>query len=193
MVTSQRKGRHGLNQGVGAVDICPKQKNGSDYAVLGIDTAAVSGAAVRIQGRLVMSCEVDTKRPEQVLHVVRYVSRVAKAANVPWVAVLERPWGGSTPVLVGLGMARERWLHALAAEGYARRRVVSVAPNTWRSVVLGSKWVRARRDDVRAHELATACASTGRSDIGPDEAAAIWISHWGACTPDVGARARHAR
>ncbi len=157
-------------------------------AILGVDTAANSGIAVRVEGRLVCSGEVDTTRPEQVTEAVQYAVEVARRRRVPLCAILEKPWGGSTSVLVGLGVARGAWLRAFDDAGLSKRRVVSVMPNTWRSAVFGRRWVRAKRDEIRAHELASACAATGRSDIKPDEAAAIWISQWGAYAPLVGER-----
>lgn len=154
-------------------------------AILGVDTAANSGAAIRVQGRLVMSCEVNIERPEQVTEVVLYLGMVAERFKLPIGVVLERPWGGPSRTMLGLGVARGSWLTALARAGIPKRRVVSVMPNTWRSAVFGSHWVRAARADIRAHELGTARAAVKRLDIGSDEAAAIWISYWGCYSPEV--------
>jgi len=159
-----------------------------DAAILGVDTAAVSGVAVRVRGRLMMSCEVRIDRPEEVTEVVTYLGRVAERAGLPIGVVLERPWGGPSRTVEGLGVARGSWLTALQRAGYPKGKVVSVMPNTWRSAVFGGHWVRAKRDDIRAHELGTARVEAGRPDIGSDEAAAIWISYWACYSDEVRAR-----
>jgi len=154
--------------------------------VLGVDVAATSGAAVRVRGRLVASWELDTKRPELVNLPVDRAVDLARQTGTPLVVVLEYPFGGNVRVLVGLGMARERWLASLRRARVSPKQVISVQPNTWRSAVLGREWVRAPRDDVRAHEQLTARAWTGRADLGSDESAAILISWWG-CHQDPAA------
>lgn len=135
-----------------------------------------------------MSCQIDATRPELVSEVVLYAMRAAANSGVPLVVVLERPFGGSMRVLVGLGMARGYWMAGLRRAGHSTRRVISVMPNTWRAGVFGKGWARAPRDVIRAHELATACAEAGRADLGADEAAAVCISKWGSCAPQVAER-----
>lgn len=158
--------------------------------ILGIDTARISGWAIRVWGRLTDSGEVDTMRPQEVTDVLLMAADRSARSATPLLLVLERPWGGSVVVVDALGRARERWLwESRRLKLVPERRVFTVTPNTWRSAVFGSRWVRVGRDEIRAHELATArVMARGVDDLGPDEAAAICISQWGAYAHAVGER-----
>jgi hypothetical protein len=68
----------------------------------------------------------------------------------------------------------------------AKRRILSVLPARWRRPLFGATAARARREQIRALELAAAQTETGLASIGPDEAAAIGISRWGARAAEVG-------
>lgn len=148
--------------------------------ILAVDTAATSGTAVRVLGRLIVSGEVNTLDAPDVLATVRRAQHEATKHNLPLSVVLESPYGGPAYIVAALGAARERWRVALDTCRVSQRHVMRVQPNTWRSGLWGPKWARAPRDEIRAHELATARAETGIEDIGPDEAAAIGISRWAA-------------
>jgi len=147
------------------------------YAVLGIDTASISGWAVRNEGRLIASGIVESKDASAVNGVL--TTWLRRAGTLTPLVVLERAFGGRRHTVVGLAMARERWLVALRALHVPERRIVSVMPNEWRRGLFGRAWARARRDDIRAYELLNARAEVS-CEIDHDEAAAICISRWAA-------------
>lgn len=158
--------------------------------VLAVDTARVSGWAIRYAHRLVYSGELDTYNACDIERVCMLAVNITRAAYLrrPPVLVLEAPWGGRRGVLVALGMARERWLMAWAHSGVSRRRVVSVMPAQWRSRVLGRGAVRLERDEIRSREMLSARAEVAahmRDRLGADEAAAILISRWAVRAPAV--------
>lgn len=146
--------------------------------VLAVDTATVSGYSVRLDGRLVESGQVDTRRPGAVRSIVNGLAVRAVREGVPAYAVLERAYGGSRHVVEVLAMVRERWVSALRDAEVPAARVKIVYPNQWRAALFGRGATRLARDDIRALERATAARETGRSDLGDDEAAAICIGRW---------------
>lgn len=146
--------------------------------VLAVDTAARSGWAVLgASERYLGFGEADTLDATALAHIVDWAGCHAVLAQVPLVLVLEAPFGGSMAMLIALGAARERWLAAWRATDQPRRSVVMVQPSEWRAKVLGKRWARAVRDEVRPHEQATAAAIVGEP-VGGDEAAAILIARW---------------
>lgn len=161
----------------------PVLPNASPCTVLGIDTASKSGWAIRRQGRLIASGELDTLEAEAIRWVFNRALRAAAEGETALVVILEEPYGGTRKVLMALGAARDRWLLAARELGIAKRRILSVMPNKWRAPLFGR--TRARRDQIRALEMAAALAETGLAYVGPDEAAAIGISRWGAHAAEV--------
>lgn len=154
--------------------------------VLAIDTASKSGFAVRVRGALRTSGELNTEDPRGVAWVVSRAVAIAAESQSVLVVVLETPYGGNRTTLLGLGAARERWMAAIRGFPIPKRRILSVMPLRWRRPLFGPAVVRARRDQIRAWELASAQSETGLANIGPDEAAAIGISRWAARAPQVG-------
>lgn len=159
--------------------------------VLAVDTARVSGWASYIVGAYKDSGELDTLDEDALAGAVGRSVDLADERGLPVVLVLEAPYGGSVAVVAGLGVARERWLRAWRRAEQALGRVVRVTPSQWRGPVLGSKWVGARRDEVRAHEMRVARALLVRERgaaplLGHDEAAAVLIGRWAAHAGAVG-------
>jgi len=156
--------------------------------VLGVDTATRSGWAIRDPTRLVWSGECDTHDWGELDAIVRLALDRATLLRVPAVLVLERPWGGSLQVLPALGAARERWDVAWSRAGQPRSRRVLVWPATWRARVLARGSHCAKRDVVRAAELAAArneVSAAHAAQLGADEAAAILIARWATHAPAV--------
>lgn len=154
--------------------------------VLGIDTASKSGFAVRVRGALKASGELDTTDRALVAWVIQRGLQAALDSQTCLVVILEAPYGGNRTTLLGLGAARERWMSVFREYGVAKRRILFAMPAKWRRPLFGPAATRARREQIRAWELAAAQAETGLASIGPDEAAAIGISRWGARAPEVG-------
>ena len=157
-----------------------------DCTVLGIDTASKSGFAVRVRGVLRSSGELDTEDRAAVAWVVERATRAALDSQTVLVVVLESPYGGNRKTLLGLGAARERWMSVLRERKIPKRRILFALPAKWRRPLFGPAAVRARREQLRAWELAAAQTETGLANVGPDEAAAIGISRWGARAAEVG-------
>lgn len=158
--------------------------------VLAVDTARVSGWAIRASGHLLSSGEVDTLEHGDVAEIIELAEQSASVRKLPLVLVLEKPWGGMMSTIVALGMARERWLQPWRAAGLPRKRVVSVMPASWRARVLGRGYARATREQVRDAEAAAARTLETKSswgELGADECAAILISRWATYAPQVGA------
>lgn len=146
--------------------------------VLAIDTADNSGwCGITGNDEFLAFGEADTLDGPALRYIVRWARSHADRRGVPLVLVLESAWGGPAWVLLGLGAARERWLSAWRDEGLPKSRVVSVQPSEWRARVLGRRWARARREDVRPHEQAIA-AATVKQPVSGDEAPAILIARW---------------
>ena len=161
-------------------------------AILGIDTAAISGYAVRVWGQLRMSGQCDTLVTERVESVTIATRDLAQKLGLQLVIVFEAPYGGNVSVVTALGAARERWMRPIRESGLHTAPVVRVQPSRWRVGLWGRGWGRAERDVIRAHEQQQAALETGRPDLGPDEAAAIHITRWAAHAPDVAKRLRPA-
>lgn len=158
--------------------------------VLAVDTAKHSGWAMRRDGELLDSGEVDTADSAALLAIVQdFVLASKEGTERARVLVLEKPWGGNAPTLIGLAMARERWLRAWKDAGEARMRVLSVHPSTWRAKTLGN--VRGlKRDQIRERERrrATQISPKYTGDIGDDECAALCISEWSCFAAETGTK-----
>jgi hypothetical protein len=153
--------------------------------VLAVDTARRSGWSVSVSGRRVDSGELDTLDEPAIDKVVLWAIDLAALQKLTAVLVLESPWGGNVAIVAALGQARERWRRAWCAAGQSSARIVKVTPSEWRGPVLGSKCVRMTRSEIREREQLIAHAMTGRI-VGPDEAPAILICHWGSHAAAVG-------
>lgn len=153
--------------------------------VLSVDTAENSGWAFWRDGTLVDSGEVDTRKSEVLDALVADFVLVAEPGERAKALVMEKPWGGSTPTVIGLAMARERWERAWKDSGEAMGRIVRVHPSTWRAKVIG-KIHGLKRDAIRERELQVAQRIANRIDLGYDESAAIGIGYWGSSAGEVG-------
>jgi len=161
--------------------------------VLAVDTAARSGwAAIVGPERYLGFGEADTLDVASLRYIVDWADCHATLLGLPLVLVLEAPFGGNMTMLMGLGAARERWLAAWRWLDMPQHRVVYVQPSEWRCKVLGKRWARAPREEVRPHEQATAGAIVGERVRG-DEAAAILIAKWGLRAAKVEWAIRHGR
>jgi hypothetical protein len=154
--------------------------------ILAVDTAKRSGWSFWWNGQLQTSGEIDTLNETAVREGCRTVGVMAKLYACPAVLVLEKPWGGQMHTVMGLAMARERWIAAWKAAGEARSRVVSVSPSTWRPAVMGRQAVGMRRAEVRAMERFVASPYANGQPLGDDEAAAILIGKWASHAAKVG-------
>jgi hypothetical protein len=156
----------------------PASATPHECVALAIDTAELSGwCAITGKDEFLAFGEADTLDGPALRYIVRWAQSHADRRGLPLVLVLESAWGGPAWVLLGLGAARERWLSAWRDEGLPKSRVVSVQPSEWRARVLGKRWSKARREEVRAHEQAIAAATVSQPVRG-DEAAAILIARW---------------
>jgi len=161
--------------------------------VLAVDTAARSGwAAIADRDRYLGFGEADTLDVPALRYIVDWAECNAVVRGVPLVLVLEAPWGGNIAMLMGLGAARERWLAAWRFLDMPQHRVVYVQPSEWRAKVLGARWARAPREEVRPHEQLVAAATVGERVRG-DEAPAILIAKWGLRAAKVERAMRGAR
>jgi hypothetical protein len=166
--------------------------------VLAVDTAANSGWAIRCDGKLAYSGELDTLDAQELDDVIATASGLAHInSDRPLVLVLERAYGGSMSTIAGLAAARERWLAGWRRARRSIGHVVSVYPVTWRALILPRGCTRMKRDEVRPYEIAAAqhevnaCAIARKArfptyGVGDDEAAAILIARWAARAPQVG-------
>lgn len=145
--------------------------------ILSVDTATLSGWSIRTAGTQREIGEVDTVRESELQHIVRWAMRAARELGWPLVLVLERPWGGTHAVVESLGAARERWLKVWRDCGQPKSRVVRVHVATWRAVMLGRHWLKAKREHVRAYEKCLAEGFLGE-ELGHDESAAVLIGMW---------------
>lgn len=152
-----------------------------NVAVLGTDTARISGYALRIKGRLIWSGEVDTLRPDLVTAIVLDAAARARDLTVPLTVILERAYGGPMRTVEGLAAARERWM--MVCREHRVSRTHTVYPSRWRADLFGPR-KGMRRAGWRALEMATAQGEVRRGVVlGADEAAAICISRWGTHAP----------
>lgn len=156
--------------------------------MLSLDVAAKTGWAVWSLGKLADSGEFKIFTDAGVSECVR-VCQIAKTfalqLGVPWVAVLEASWGGH--MAVGLGEAAGYWKFALRNAQLPLARIGAVYPATWRARVLPRGMHAAKREDVRAVEVAHARKLCGGRDVGSDEAPAILIGKWATQAGEVGA------
>jgi hypothetical protein len=151
--------------------------------ILAIDTARRSGWSVWVKGQLLRWGETDVL-------IDRHVGQICEGAlahglvdGLPVFLVLEKPFAG-----VDQGQYRGNWKAAFLEAGGTLRRVVQVAPATWRARVLGGGASRAKRDYVRKLEADVARWWTKTMTIGPDEAAAICIGAWARLCGEIGKR-----
>ncbi len=149
--------------------------------VLSLDVGDRSGWAVHSLGKLVESGEFEIYSEAGVAEVLRVVGTAKAHAlqlGVPWVAMCERPWGGSmgTSAPASYGY----WLFAMRNAQLLLSSVGKVYPNTWRARMLPRGTVGSARDIIRAAELQTASAYVkGRPGIvGNDQAPALLIGKW---------------
>lgn len=159
-------------------------------SVLSVDTAKNSGWAMWRDGELLDSGEVDTSDSAALDTIVTdFVLSSKEGVERARVLVLERPWGGNTPTVIGLAMARERWERAWKDAGEAKMRILSVHPSTWRAKTLGN--VRGlKRPEIRERERRAAVQISGKysGDLGDDECAALCIGKWAAFAADTGTK-----
>jgi hypothetical protein len=137
--------------------------------VLAVDTARSSGWCITIGGAYHSSGQCDAFGPAPREICVRVINLSPKAQ-----LVLERPFGGSTATLVGLGAARGCWESSWreATGGKTLVRCKSVYPQVWRSQLFGST------ASFALQERLTAQLVTRKTDVGADEAAAVCIARW---------------
>lgn len=155
--------------------------------VLALDVAETSGWAVWVLGKLADSGEFNIYTDHGVAECARVcdIARTfALQLSVPWVALIEVSWGGH----MGVGMAPSGgyWTYALRNAQLPRARIGEVFPATWRARVLPRGMASAKRNDVRAVEVAQARAIVGGRKVGSDEAPAILIGKWGTQAGEVG-------
>lgn len=136
--------------------------------VLSVDTAANSGWCITDQdGRYVDSGEVNAFVHETKLICSRVVDADAKS-----LLLLEKPSHGNRSQLVGMGAARGAWLSAWVQAGGKKPK--DVFPATWRSKLFGNT------GKVPTQERLAAQVFSKKSEVGPDEAAAICIALYAA-------------
>jgi hypothetical protein len=152
--------------------------------LLSLDSAAKSGWALWLRGKLVDSGEVRTRK----VVVVKRAVELAQAEGLPVMVVREKwsPGGWKTyQTPIGLGAGWGEWRIALRAHGVPSTRVEEIFPATWKSAVLSGG------NMTREESLAAAMRYVeARFHIKakPDQAVAIVIGVWGIHSGEVGAR-----
>lgn len=164
----------------------PKRKTGPPPARLkpwravglALDVGECTGWAIWREGRYVASGEVRIYTDAGVVQLGKVVEAArfeAALGKLPWMAVMERPWGGHMGL--ALPYSAGYWAHALRSAGLPRRAIREVYPATWRAKVLRKGLSRAKRDEVRKVEQQTA-SMVARRMVGADEAPAVLIGQW---------------
>lgn len=164
--------------------------------VLAIDPGATSGWSLYLGDTYVASgaaksCEVRTSAIDA-LRALTEREGYASLKAAPVVAAVEMwtvggrkgragkgdRWNPST--MIGMGAARGRWLEQLALAGLPDRRVLSVVPQTWRTIL--APFPRTTTEQAKASAVRLAKAIAGR-DVGPDEAEGVMIGRWATRAP----------
>ena len=156
--------------------------------VLALDAGTCSGWSIWSLGKLASSGEFNIYTDAGLREVVRVVEQskaYAAQLRVPWVAMIERAWGGRMGV--GLGCAAGFWMFAIRNAQCPRSRIGSVLPNVWRARALPKGSTKLSRAAVRVVEVDTAQPFVHGRNVGDDEAPAILIGKWGTQAGEVGA------
>lgn len=153
-----------------------------DCAVLSVDAAERSGWAIWDRGNLRTygECDVFGVSPAEVIALFKATTAA------PHVICIERPFRIRFGSQCALGAGEKIWRKRAEHHGFAKR-VVRVYPSTWRSKSLGSQWVSAKRDLVRAQELVESAKIVAKHlgasrlvehPVGDESAPAILIGKW---------------
>ena len=140
--------------------------------VLGIDPGAVSGWAIAVSGEEVT--EYGTAKVyEGRLYPVMKAARVAAKQQASIHVAMEWPTAGGWTATTAMGFGRNqgRWLELIEQElGISQRRVIQVAPQTWRAATHGVL----RGDDVKG----AACSFANVEQPDAAEAACLSLHVW---------------
>jgi hypothetical protein len=160
----------------------------SRCVILCVDDARVSGWSRSDRWAYLDSGEIDIiANPDSPAEICKRALSLAKQFGVPCLLVLERPFRGNAQ-----GSEYGTWRNAWLRMGGRRDKVQGVYPSQWRSKSLGSKWVRAKREDVKVEELRRAkeinqtwLGGDPTKVVGPDEAAAVCMLEWALKSPEL--------
>ena len=156
--------------------------------ILALDQANKTGWSVWVLGRLADHGEFDIRKSggvEETIRVCQIAKTFALQLKVPWVCVTEASWGGY--MKPGASSSTGWWQFALRNAQLPFARMCDVYPSMWRARTLPKGMHAAKRDDVRACEVATVRRMLKGRAVGDDEAPAILIGKWATQAGRVGA------
>ena len=147
-------------------------------AVLNLDAARTTGAALYLRGVLRGFDEVDARDPRARALLVRDAVNAAAVRELPLAIVCETPWGGHVSAALSLtatvALWRDTWL-AMHGDPY---RFIELQVGEWRRALFGKRSLS--REQARIAEGLTAraqiraeCPVLLRETLGPDAAAAV--------------------
>lgn len=132
--------------------------------VLSVDTAANSGWCITDDNGVY----VDSGECKAFSYETTLICARATDLNPKTLLMLEQPSHGNRAQLVGMGAARGAWLMGWEAAGGKKPK--SVYPVTWRSKLFGNTAKNPTQERLAAQIFSK------KSEVGPDEAAAICIA-----------------
>lgn len=150
-----------------------------DAAVLTLDAAKTTGAALYIRGKLVGYDEVQARDPQARKALVREAMHAAEVRCIPLALVIEAPFGGFASAALALTATVALWRDTWAELHQKREHFLEIQVGQWRSKLFGRRALS--RQQARAWELRVASGQVLRDygervqpkPIGPDAAAAI--------------------
>lgn len=151
-----------------------------DAAVLALDAAKRTGAALYLRGRIAGYDEVQARNPDERRSLLREALHAAEVRCVPFAVVVEAPFGGYASAALSLTATVALWRDSWAALRQQSDMFIEIQVGQWRSALFGRRALS--RTQARAWELKVASsivqnnAMGGRltpKPIGSDAAAAI--------------------
>lgn len=150
-----------------------------DAAVLTLDVATCTGAALYLRGKLVGYDEVKAREPQARKALMLEAMHAAEVRCLTLAVVAETPFGGYANTAIKLSAIVDLWRDTWAVLSQNPKHFLHIQVGQWRSKLFGRRALS--RDQARAWELRVASAQVLRDygercqpkPIGGDAAAAI--------------------
>ena len=150
-----------------------------EAAVLALDAAKCTGAALYLRGKLAGYDEVQARESSARRALLREAMHAAEVRALPLVLVVEAPFGGYASAALSLTATVALWRDSWLALSQPKTHFIEIQVGQWRSKLFGRRALS--RTQARAWEQRVAMSQVLRDfgervqpkPIGPDAAAAI--------------------
>jgi hypothetical protein len=152
-----------------------------EAAILALDAAKCTGAALYLRGELAGYDEVNARNPDERRALLREALHAAEVRGLPLAVIAEAPFGGHASAALSLTATVSLWRDSCISLRLPASHFLEIQVGQWRAKVFGRRALS--RVQAREWETRVASSIVLRTDvrrqrlqpkpIGPDAAAAI--------------------